>query len=83
MSGDGIDAVRMALMYTLLLSAPVLGAGLLVGLVVSLVQAVTQIQEQTLSFVPKIAAMLLVAVALMAWLMTKLADFAVEMFSLT
>ena len=83
MSGDGIDAVRMALMYTLLLSAPVLGAGLVVGLIVSLVQAVTQIQEQTLSFVPKIAAMLLVAVALMAWLMTKLADFAVEMFTLS
>ena len=41
------------------------------------------IQEQTLSFVPKIAAMLLVAVALMAWLMTKLADFAVEMFTLS
>jgi flagellar biosynthetic protein FliQ len=82
-TGDGIDAIRMALMYTLLLSAPVLGAGLIIGLVVSLVQAVTQIQEQTLSFVPKIAAMLLVAVALMAWLMTKLADFAVEMFSLT
>ena len=83
MTGDGIDAIRMALMYTLLLSAPVLGAGLIIGLVVSLVQAVTQIQEQTLSFVPKIAAMLLVAVALMAWLMTKLADFAMEMFSLT
>ena len=83
MTGDGIDAVRMALMYTLLLSAPVLGAGLVVGLIVSLVQAVTQIQEQTLSFVPKIAAMLLVAVALMAWLMTKLADFAVEMFTLS
>ena len=83
MSGDGIDAVRMALMYTLLLSAPVLGAGLVVGLIVSLIQAVTQIREQTLSFVTKIAAMLLVAVALMAWLMTKLADFAVEMFSLT
>ena len=83
MTGDGIDAVRMALMYTLLLSAPVLGAGLVVGLIVSLVQAVTQIQEQTLSFVPKIAAMLLVAVALMAWLMTKLAVFAVEMFTLS
>ena len=38
MSGDGIDAVRMALMYTLLLSAPVLGAGLVVGLIVSLVR---------------------------------------------
>ena len=82
MAGEGIDALRMALMYTLMLSAPILGAGLLVGLVVSLVQAVTQVQEQTLSFVPKIAVMLIVSVAMMAWLMTKLADFAIEMFSL-
>tara|TARA_Y100000589_G_scaffold286073_1_gene285996 strand:+ start:2993 stop:3244 length:252 start_codon:yes stop_codon:yes gene_type:complete len=78
---EGIDALRMALMYTLLLSAPILGAGLIVGLVVSLIQAVTQVQEQTLSFVPKIAAMLLVAVALMAWLVMKLSDFAMEMFT--
>lgn len=80
MTAEGIDAIRLALMYTLLLSAPILGAGLLVGLLVSLIQAVTQIQEQTLSFVPKIAAMLLVSIALLAWLMAKLADFAVEMF---
>ncbi|MDG2291024.1 MAG: flagellar biosynthesis protein FliQ [Phycisphaerales bacterium] len=82
MEAEGIDAVRQALMYTLLLSAPILGAGLIVGLIVSLVQAVTQIQEQTLSFVPKIAVMLIVSVAMMAWLMTKLADFAIEMFTL-
>ncbi|MEE2719301.1 MAG: flagellar biosynthetic protein FliQ [Planctomycetota bacterium] len=81
MGSEGIDALRMALMYTLLLSAPILGAGLIVGLVVSLIQAVTQVQEQTLSFVPKIAAMLLVAVALMAWLVMKLSDFAMEMFT--
>ena len=81
MGSEGIDALRMALMYTLLLSAPILSAGLIVGLVVSLVQAVTQVQEQTLSFVPKIAAMLLVAVALMAWLVMKLSDFAMEMFT--
>ena len=81
MGAEGIDALRMALMYTLLLSAPILGAGLIVGLIVSLVQAVTQIQEQTLSFVPKIAAMLIVAIALMAWLVTKMSDFALEMFT--
>lgn len=81
MAGEGIDALRMALMYTLILSAPILGAGLIVGLIVSLVQAVTQVQEQTLSFVPKIAAMLLVAIALMAWMVMKLSDFALEMFT--
>lgn len=81
MGAEGIDALRMALMYTLLLSAPILGAGMLVGLVVSLVQAVTQVQEQTLSFVPKIATMIIVAIALMAWLVMKLSDFALEMFT--
>jgi flagellar biosynthetic protein FliQ len=81
MGAEGIDALRLALMYTLLLSAPILGAGLIVGLLVSLVQAVTQIQEQTLSFVPKIAAMLIVAIALMAWLVMKMSDFALEMFT--
>jgi flagellar biosynthetic protein FliQ len=81
MTAEGIDAIRLALMYTLLLSAPILGAGLLVGLLVSLIQAVTQIQEQTLSFVPKIVAMLLVSIVLLSWLMAKLADFAVEMFT--
>ena len=44
MTGDAIDAVRIALYYTLLLATPVLGVGLIVGLVVSLVQAVTQVQ---------------------------------------
>ena len=44
MSGDAIDAVRIALYYTLLLATPVLGVGLIVGLIVSLVQAVTQVQ---------------------------------------
>ena len=81
MTAEGIDAIRLALMYTLLLSAPILGAGLLVDLLVSLIQAVTQIQEQTLSFVPKIVAMLLVSIVLFSWLMAKLADFAVEMFT--
>ena len=81
MGAEGIDALRLALMYTLLLSAPILGAGLIVGLLVSLVQAVTQLQEQPLSFVPKIAAMLIVAIALMAWLVMKMSDFALEMLT--
>ena len=60
---EAVQAIQVALSYTLLLATPILGAGLLVGLVISLFQAVTQIQEQTLSFVPKIVVMALVALA--------------------
>ncbi len=59
----------------LLLAGPVLGLGLAVGLVVSLLQAITQINEQTLSFVPKLAAMALVFLVLGPWMLTTLLDF--------
>ena len=68
MDADNFALVREALMLTLLISAPILGIGLLVGLVISLLQAVTQVQEQTLAFVPKIIAMVLVAVLLIGWM---------------
>ena len=54
MGEDSVQVVKAALMQALILATPILGAGLIVGLIVSLFQAVTQIQEQTLSFVPKI-----------------------------
>ena len=60
-----VDVTRQTLMLMLMLSIPVLVAGLTIGLVVSVMQAVTQIQEQTLSFVPKIIGMVLVAIIAM------------------
>ncbi len=78
---DPVDTVKTALMQALILALPILGAGLVVGLCVSLFQAVTQIQEQTLTFVPKIVVMILVAVALLGWISQRMADFAVEMFT--
>ena len=80
MESYGLDLVRQALLITLTISAPILVAGILVGLVISIAQAVTQIQEQTLSFVPKIAAMILVSVALLGWIASQLVDFATVMF---
>ena len=80
MDADNFALVREALMLTLLISAPILGIGLLVGLVISLLQAVTQVQEQTLAFVPKIIAMVLVAVLLMSWMGSQMAAFAERMF---
>lgn len=77
----GIELVRTALMNTLLLAAPILIAGLVIGLVVSIMQTITQIQEQTLTFVPKIAGMILVAVAMIPWIVTRIVEFAQEMFA--
>lgn len=78
-----IDVVRTALYITIKISAPILGAGVAIGLIISIFQSVTQIQEQTLVFVPKIFSMLLVAMLLMHWVVGRIAEFAVEMFTLT
>ena len=55
---------------------PILAAGLLIGLIISIVHAVTQIQEQTLTFVPKIVVMILVAILLLGWIVMRLGAFA-------
>ena len=80
METDNLAVVREALMLALLVSTPILGAGLIVGLLVSLAQAVTQVQEQTLAFVPKIIAMVLSAALLMTWIATRIGTFAERMF---
>jgi len=74
------DLLRETLILTLIISAPLLVIGLVVGLVISLFQAVTQIQEQTLTFVPKIVAMVLAAIFVMPWLANQLMDYASRMF---
>ncbi len=81
MTEEAVDVARLALIQVLIIALPILGAGLLIGLLVSLFQAVTQIQEQTLSFVPKIIVMILVAVVLLGWISIRMADFATEMFT--
>ncbi len=80
MESAPIDALRDALILTLVVSAPLLLAALVVGLLTSLAQAVTQVQDQTLAFLPKIVAVVLVTLALLAWLGTRMVDFAVRMF---
>ena len=74
------ELIRHTLLLALVVSAPMLLIGLAVGVVVSLLQAVTQIQEQTLSFVPKIAAMVAAAVLLMPWIGTRLVEYSRVMF---
>lgn len=75
------ELIRQTLMLALIIAAPMLIIGMLVGVVISLFQAVTQIQEQTLTFVPKITAMIAAAVMLMPWIGQRLLDYATTMFS--
>jgi flagellar biosynthetic protein FliQ len=77
---QAVDVVRESLLTALMVAAPILGIGLVIGLAVSIFQAVTQIQEQTLSFVPKIVAMAIVAMVIVPWAYVKIAEFAVRMF---
>ena len=78
---QAVDVVRESLTIMLLISAPILGAAMAIGLLVSVFQAVTQIQEQTLSFVPKIVGMGVVAILVTPWIATVIAEFSKRMFS--
>lgn len=70
---------REALMTVLLVAGPMLGLGLLVGLIVSVFQATTQIQEQTLTFIPKILAVLGAAIVFGPWMLRVMTDFALRL----
>ncbi len=74
------ELIRHALVLTLFVAAPVLLIGLIVGFLVSLLQAVTQIQEQTLTFIPKIVAMVVCAILLLPWMSQHVIEFARRAF---
>ncbi|MEK3684518.1 flagellar biosynthesis protein FliQ [Paenibacillus sp. LMG 31459] len=70
-----IGLAGQAVYLVLETSAPMLILGLVVGLIVSIFQATTQIQEQTLAFIPKIVAVMLALLIFGPWIITKLVDF--------
>jgi len=80
---QALDVGRNALLMVLTISAPIMGIGMTVGLVVSLFQSMTQLQEQTLSFVPKILSMVVVAMVLVPWIANRLLEYTVSMLSTT
>ena len=71
-----LELGRNAFWMALMTSAPILVIGLTVGLMISLFQAVTQLQEQTLTFVPKIAAMALAATIFIPWIAEQMVGYA-------
>ena len=82
MSLDFIVGIMAETVWTtLLVSAPVLIVGLVVGVLISLFQAVTQVQEMTLVFVPKIVACLIALVAALPWMINILISFTHNIFA--
>ncbi|MBL0922473.1 MAG: flagellar biosynthetic protein FliQ [Phycisphaerales bacterium] len=77
-----LEAVRTSLFVTIKIALPILAAGVAIGLTISIIQSVTQIQEQTLVFVPKILAMLIVTIAILHWIIERMGEFATDMFRL-
>ena len=73
---------REALSVTLMIAGPMLLFGLVVGLLVSIFQAITQIHEMTLTFVPKILAVALALLIFLPWMINVATDFARHMFDL-
>ena len=79
-SVDIINVVRDGIKVLMLVSAPMMITALVVGLSVSLLQALTQIQEMTLTFVPKITAMFIVMMLAFPYMLQSLQDFTDELF---
>ena len=75
-----VDLARNAIMLALLIAGPMLIVALLVGLTVSVVQAVTQIQEQTLAFVPKLVGVSAVFLIALPWMIQLLVKYTTELF---
>ena len=78
--GAAVTLAREAVLQLLMLAAPLLVASVVVGLAVAILQAATSIQEQTLSFVPKIFAVIGVALLLGPWLGASMVDFTTRLF---
>jgi flagellar biosynthetic protein FliQ len=77
-----IKVMRDALMTVMIVSAPMLGAGMLVGLIVAIFQTTTSIQEQTLTFVPKIVAIFLTIIIFGAWMIKTLVNYTHNLFAM-
>ena len=77
-----VKILRESLMTIMIVSAPVLGVGMIVGLIISIIQTTTSIQEQTLTFVPKIIAIFITIILLGSWMIRVLINYTNNIFLL-
>lgn len=78
-SGTVLGLGREMLLLTLYLSVPIMLVGMAIGLLISIFQAMTQIQEQTLTFVPKIIGILVAIILLLPWSLQIMADYTIRL----
>jgi len=78
--GEVVSLLRGGILQVLLMAAPLLLSALTVGLIIAILQAATSIQEQTLTFVPKIAVILIVLALMGGFMMTSLGQYTTELF---
>tara|TARA_B100001123_G_C15045183_1_gene921194 strand:+ start:395 stop:670 length:276 start_codon:yes stop_codon:yes gene_type:complete len=78
---DVVDLGREAIILALMMGAPLLLVGAAMGLLVGLLQALTQIQDQTISFVPKFAAMIVALAICLPWLIKRMVEYSQELIT--
>ena len=78
--GEVTALLRQGILEVLILAAPLLVSALVVGLIVAILQATTSIQEQTLTFVPKVLAILTVLALMGGWMFTSLGEYTIQLF---
>lgn len=78
---EAIELGRQAMFTAMLLGAPVLLVGMAIALVIGLLQAITQVQDQTVSFVPKLVAMVLALTFALPWILAQFLQYSSELIS--
>jgi flagellar biosynthetic protein FliQ len=77
---QAVELTRDAVTLMLVLGAPIMLVAVVVGLIISVLQAVTQLQDQTISFVPKIIAMTLAGLYILPWVLQHLVEYSTQLF---
>ncbi|MCQ1527985.1 flagellar biosynthesis protein FliQ [Lutispora saccharofermentans] len=75
-----MDVAQRAITVAIMISAPILGLGLIVGLLISIIQATTQIQEPTLSFIPKLITIFITLIIFGPWMGNMITEFTISLF---
>ncbi len=75
------ELIQDSVMISLVVSAPIMLVAIVLGFLISLMQAVTQLQDQTISFVPKIIAMVLTGLYLLPWIISQVVDYTTDLFN--
>ncbi|WP_303850641.1 flagellar biosynthesis protein FliQ [Seleniivibrio woodruffii] len=76
-----IDMLTKALQLSLLIASPMLLFGLIIGLIISIFQSVTQIQEMTLTFIPKIIGVIVAVMLFAPWMLDQIMTYTIQLFS--